>query len=194
VLRGMLLCARFRPEGLAQFGDTSGAFLSSLLPLILFPLLHAVLLRPRAGGPPAGTLLFATITAVLATAVLSHTVAQFFHKESLWKRYATAVNWNTWVVQLGAELALLAFSGLAAAGINPTTAFIGSFAALGLYALGLQFFLARHGLLLTRRRAVILVLAVNLGAAALAVAPELASQALTQDDGGPDGRTAGEQA
>jgi hypothetical protein len=50
VLRGMLLCARFRPEGLAQFGDTSGAFLSSLLPLILFPLLLAVLQRPRAAG------------------------------------------------------------------------------------------------------------------------------------------------
>ena len=183
VLRGMLLCARFRPEGLQQFGDTTHAFISSLLPLILFPLMRAVLLPSDAGGLPRGTILLATIIAVLATAVLSHLMATLFRKEGLWKRYATAVNWNTWVLQLGVMAALVAFSGLVAAGMNPKIAVVASFAALAAYALWLQVFLARHGLLLSRGRAVMLVLAVNAGAAALVVGPELASEALMQGEG-----------
>jgi len=184
VLRGILLCARGRPEGLAQFGDTSQAFVSSLIPLILFPLLRAVLL-PAGDGLPRGTILLATITAVLATAVLSHLMAQVFRQEPRWKRYATAVNWNTWVLQFGVMAALVAAAGLASAGMNPKMALIASFVALAVYALWLQFFLARHGLSLSRVRAVLLILAVNAGTAALVVVPELAWQAIEREGASP---------
>jgi hypothetical protein len=177
VLRGVLLCARGRPEGIAQFGDTSQAFVSSLIPLIVFPLLRAVLI-PSGDGLPRGTILLATVTAVLATAVLSHLMAQVFRQEPRWKRYATAVNWNTWILQFGVIIALVAATGLAAAGMNPKMALIGSFVALAVYALWLQFFLARHGLSLSRVRAVLLILAVNAGTAALVMVPELAWQVI----------------
>jgi hypothetical protein len=184
VLRGILLCARGRPEGIAQFGDTSQAFVSSLIPLIVFPLLRAVLL-PAGDGLPRGTVLLATITWVLATAVLSHLMAQVFRQEPRWKRYATAVNWNNWILQFGVIVALVAATGLASAGMNPNIALIASFAALGAYALWLQFFLARHGLSLSRGRAVLLILAVNGGTTALVMVPELAWQAIDRAGAAP---------
>jgi len=69
--------------------------------------------------------------------------------------------------------------------MNPKMALIGSFVALAVYALWLQFFLARHGLSLSRVRAVLLILAVNAGTAALVVVPELAWQAIEREGGSP---------
>ncbi|GAN77988.1 hypothetical protein [Acidisphaera rubrifaciens] len=174
VLRGIVLCAIGRREGLEWFGDTRHAFISSLLPLLLFPLLRAVLLPPGQSEVPRGTLLLATITVVLASAVLSHLMATWFRREPLWLRYATAVNWTTWVLQLAVLLAIVATAGLASAGLPPTVALIACFAAVGLYGLWLQWFLARHGLRLGPGRALLVVLAVNAGAAALVAVPEVA--------------------
>lgn len=184
VLRGIVLCALGRREGLDWFGNSRHAFISSLLPLLLFPLLRAVLLPPGQSEVPRGTLLLATITVVLASAVLSHLMATWFRREALWLRYATAVNWTTWVLQLAVLLAIMATAGLAAAGLPPQAALVGCFAVVGIYGLWLQWFLARHGLRLGRGRALLVVLAVNAGAAALVAVPELALREAAQL-GGP---------
>lgn len=184
VLRGIVLCALGRPEGLDWFGNSRHAFISSLLPLLLFPLLRAVLLPPGQSEVPRGTLLLATITVVLASAVLSHLMATWFRREALWLRYATAVNWTTWVLQLAVLLAIMATAGLAAAGLPPQAALVGCFAVVGIYGLWLQWFLARHGLRLGPGRALLVVLAVNAGAAALVAVPELALREAAQL-GGP---------
>lgn len=172
VVRGILLIGRGRREGLAEFGSSPDAFLASLAPLIAFPLVGAALMM--AGGRPraAGVSLLGTVIALLAPSVLSYEPAKWWKRQAYWVRYATALNWCQWLVPLLAGvLLILVYTPLAMA-VGDVTA---GYAVLGLlagYGLWLNWFIARHGLAISRVRAAVLVVLVNVCTIALVVAPQ----------------------
>lgn len=179
IVRGVALLARGKAEGLDQFASTPQAFLSSLAPLVAFPLvgfLLSVIGRPASALSALADLLGA-LCAALAPPVLSWEFARRWECTDRWLRYATALDWCQWVVPLLAALLLTLAYPVLASGL-PGRAAIG---VVGLvivaYALWLHWFIARRGLGLSAGRAVILVLVVNLGTGILAIGPRLLSLA-----------------
>jgi hypothetical protein len=173
ILRGILLLARGRAEGLRQFGDTPAAFLASLAPLIAFPLVGAGLMLAHGDGLSALTEFLATICALLAPPVLSYEPAQWWHREEQWLRFATALNWCQWAIPVLAALLLTLVYPTLAATISAEAAGIIVIAVVGCYALWLHWFLARHALVISALRAVLLVVWVNLGTVVLVIGPRL---------------------
>jgi len=180
IVLGMLLLARGKAAGLDQFGYTVPAFLASLAPLIAVPVVGYLLLAVQ-GGEPAraggelGALaeLLGTICALLAPAVLSFELAQLWRRQALWLRYATALNWSQWVIPLLASVLLLVGYPVLAAALPDRLALGLVGIAIGGYALWLHWFIARHGLSLSPRRAVVLVVVVNVVTGVLVLGPRL---------------------
>lgn len=178
IVLGILRLARGRADGLGQFGSTVQAFLSSLAPLVAFPLVGYLLLLMRGGGRHSGELgaladLLGTVCALLAPAVLSFELARLWHRQGLWLRYATALNWTQWAVPvLASGLLLLVYPALAMAA-SPQLALGVVGILIGGYALWLHWFIARHGLALSSWRAVLLVFVVNLVTGLLVLGPRL---------------------
>jgi hypothetical protein len=173
VVLGVLLLARGRAEGFRQFGDSAQAFLSSLAPLVAFPLVGAALLLVDGVGLPALSDFLGTICALLVPPVLSQALAQAWGRDAAWLRYATAFNWCQWAVPLAAAACLLLVPVAEQLGLPPMAAARAAVAAVVGYALWLQWFLARRGLALGVGRAAALVLMVNAGTALLALGPRL---------------------
>ncbi len=177
-LRGMLRLARGRVDGLAEFGDTPQAFLSSLAPLLAFPIVGALLLLASDGPVKALATLLVTLVVQLAPAVLSHVLARRWGREDAWMRYATAFNWCQWALPLAAMALLVVLQIGMQLGVAEGTADAVLLAGLGAYGLWLNWLLARHGLGLPGGRAALLVAATNLGTAALVAAPGMVARAL----------------
>jgi hypothetical protein len=158
---------------LSQFGDTSPAFLASLAPLIAFPLVGAGLMVAQGGGLPAVTALLSTFCALLAPPVLSYELARLWRREEQWLRFATAFNWCQWAIPVLAAVLLTLVYPVLANAASTQTAGIVVIAAIACYALWLHWFLARHGLVISRLRAALLVVLVNLGTVVLVLGPRL---------------------
>jgi len=173
ILRGMLLVARGRADGIDQFSGTSQGFLASLAPLIAFPLAGTLLLLLDGDGASAITNLAATLAVVLAPPVLSFELARLWGRQERWLRFATAFNWCQWLLPMLASVLLLLLGTLSQAGLPENAATGALVLGLGGYALWLHWFLARHGLALSRLRAALLVVGVNFGTALLVLAPRL---------------------
>ncbi len=185
VLLGIWQLARGRAEGFAQFGSSREGFLTSLAPLIAFPLVGAGLGLLRGHGGAALGDLLATLCALLAPPVLTHGFARAWRREAAWLRFATAFNWCQWAIPVVATGLLLVLGVLMALGLPDGVA--GGMLLAGLigYGLWLHWFLARHGLDLSGPRAALLVAAVNAGTALLVLTPTLIAAAL--DASGAEG-------
>ena len=124
-------------------------------------------------GTPAIADLLATIAVLLAPPVLSFELARLWGRQARWLRFATAFNWCQWLLPMLASVLLLVLGTLLRAGL-PDNAVTGALVlGLGGYALWLHWFLARHGLALSRLRAALLVVVVNFGTALLVLVPRL---------------------
>jgi hypothetical protein len=176
IVVGVLRLARGRADGLHQFAATREAFLASLAPLVAFPLVGGVLMLLGGGGLEALTGLLATLCAVLAPPVLSYEVARFWGREQAWPRFATAFNWCQWVIPVVGSLLLVPIAS------------VRTFIMFGLaaYALWLHWFLARHGLGLSRLRAALLVIGVNVATVVIVVGPQMLT--LVTEGSGPVGK------
>lgn len=176
VLLGIAWLVRFRARGLALFGNTPQAFMNSLAPLLAFPLVGG-LLRLIEGAPREALAdVLASVVALLAPAVLSHAIASLWRREALWLRYAVAYNWCQSAMTL-ATLLVGAFTAVAAASLGWDAAQALVKAALAfvlIYWLVLGWFLAWRGLQLSAGRAVLFVLLLNIGVAALMIGPLVA--------------------
>ncbi len=172
VVSGLLLVARFRAAGFDRLGDTRQAFLTSLAPLLAFPL-AGLALNLLGGGRGAFSDFLMTVAAVLAPPVISHALAARWGREALWPRFATAFNWCQWAVPAMAAALLLVLGLLLNAGLPQDVAEMGFVVALASYALWLHWFVTRHALGLGRWRAALLVALVNAGTALLALGPRL---------------------
>lgn len=173
ILRGMMLVARGRAEGIDQFAGTTQSFLASLAPLIAFPLVGTFFVLLNGDAASAITNLLATLAVLLAPPVLSFELARLWGRQAAWLRFATAFNWCQWLLPMLAGVLLLVIGMLLQAGLPEEAAPVVLLLCLGGYALWLHWFLARHALALPRFRAALLVLGVNLGTALLVLAPRL---------------------
>jgi hypothetical protein len=173
IVIGVIRLARGRADGFRQFGATRESFLASLAPLVAFPLVGGTLMLLGGGGIAALADLLATLCALVAPPVLSFEVARLWHREAAWLRFATAFNWCQWAIPVLGSLLLLALGMLVAAGL-PRQAARG-LALIGLvsYGLWLHWFLARHGLGLSRLRALVLMLGVNLTTVLIVILPRM---------------------
>ena len=98
VVRGMLLIARGRAEGLNCFRDTPQAFLASLAPGM--GILAAAVLAGLSEGDPgrAAGEIPGTLCVLLAPSVLSFELARLWGREAFWYRYIVAFNWCQWLL------------------------------------------------------------------------------------------------
>lgn len=175
ILRGVLLICRGRMEGLAEIGAGPDAFLSSLAPMVAFPLVGCALMATQGRAVDGITDFLASLVAIMAPPVISQFLAQRWGKAEGWFRFATAFNWCQWVLPvLGAILVLIA-GGLVQAGLPLKTAIILLSCLLLAYAFWLHWFLARHALGFRRGRALGFVMLVNLGTLLLVGLPQLAA-------------------
>lgn len=172
-LIGAAQVASGRPEGLARFGDTPAAFLAALAPWLSFPIIGAVALLVSGNPLEAFTTLALTLVGQLSPAVLSHALAKRWQREGEWLRYATAFLWCQWAIMVAFLAVLVATPILVGAGLSKGAAGNLLSLALGGYGLWLHWFLARHGLMMSRSRAVLMVLFVNVGTAVLVMGPLL---------------------
>jgi hypothetical protein len=173
IIVGILRIARGRADGVGCFGSSPQAFLSSLAPLIAFPLVGAVLGLFSDGPRSALTGLAMTVCALLTPAVVSYELARIWKRSDAWMRFATAFNWCEWILPVLACLIMVPLSLAISAGMSETTASLVLVSCLGLYGLWVHWFLARKALALSGFRAVVLVFLVNLGTAVVVLGPRL---------------------
>jgi hypothetical protein len=173
LLRGVILLCRGKAAGFSEIGAGPQDFLSSLAPMIAFPLVGTVLMLSSGRWREAATDFMAALCAVLAPPVLSYVLARRWGREEQWFRFATAFNWCQWVLPLLVSLLVLASGVMVQGGLSPKAS-IGLLACILLaYAFWLHWFLARHGLDLSKGRAALLVFMVNLGTIILVAGPQL---------------------
>jgi hypothetical protein len=173
VLLGILRIARGRADGIENFGSSRQAFLTSLAPLLAFPLVGAVLGLFSEGPRRALTGLAMTVCALLTPAVVSYELARVWQRSEAWIRFATAFNWCEWILPVLAVLIMVPLSAAISLGLSEAATSAILFGCLAAYGLWLHWFLARNGLGLSRFRAVVLVCLVNLGTAAAVMGPRL---------------------
>jgi hypothetical protein len=173
IIVGILRIACGRADGVSCFGSSPQSFLSSLAPLIAFPLVGAVLGMFSDGPRSALTGLAMTICALLTPAVVSYELARIWKRSDSWAQFATAFNWCEWILPVLACLVMVPLSLAISAGMSEATASIILVCCLGLYGLWVHWFLARKALALSGLRAVVLVFLVNLGTAVVVLGPRL---------------------
>jgi len=170
---GIARLARFRADGLEQFGHTPQAFFNSLAPLLAFPLVSGFMVLLGGAGRDAVVNVLVSVIALLAPAVISYYFAVAWRREALWLRYAIAFNWCEAAVTLAAVLLLLLPSAAMADDRVVRTVVLSAVVVLLGYWLVLHGFLARHGLRISVLRAVLLVIVVNMGTGLLVKGPWL---------------------
>ena len=178
VLRGMALIARGRAEGLNCFRDSPRAFLLSLAPGL--GILIGTVLEGLAGDSGLSTIddVPGTICVLLAPSVLSYELARFWGREAFWNRYIVAFNWCQWLLPFVGFVLIVGVTLAQFAGVDGQAGMRFLLVCLAGYAMWLNWFLARHGLLLSRWRAAGLVVAVNLGTVAIVFGPTMLAASL----------------
>jgi len=170
---GILRVARGRRDGIACFGSSAQGFLSSLAPLVAFPLVGALLGAFTEGPRRALTGLAMTVCALLTPAVVSYELARLWKRSDAWIRFATAFNWCEWILPILACFVMVPLSVAISMGLNENVASLVLLGCLGGYGLWLHWFLARNALAVSRFRAGIMVLLVNLGTVMVVMGPGL---------------------
>jgi hypothetical protein len=173
ILVGILRIARGRADGIGCFGSSAQTFLSSLAPLIAFPLVGAMLGAFTEGPRRALTGLAMTLCALLTPAVVSFELARLWKRTDAWLRFATAFNWCEWILPVLACLIMVPLSVAISMGLGEDIASLVLLGCLGAYGLWLHWFLARNALILSRLRAALLVILVNLGTVVAVIGPGL---------------------
>jgi hypothetical protein len=173
IVLGVVRLARGRADGFQQFAATREAFLASLAPMVAFPLVGGTLMVLGGGGLAALSDLLATICALVAPPVLSFEIARLWGRQQSWLRFATAFNWCQWAIPVLGSALLLFLGMLIVLGLPRSLA--RALVVLGLvsYGLWLHWFLARHGLGLSRLRALLLVLGVNFVTVLIVMGPRI---------------------
>ena len=173
VVKGLLLIARGRPEGIECFGATQDAFLSALSPWLAFLLVGALLMVLRKPTAVGATLVLLSFCALLLPPVLSHILARRWKRDAFWLRYATATVWCEWLVIFAYAVSLLVVTLLLQLGVPADVAGVAFLALVACYWLWVHWFLAWRGLELTRVQAAILVASVIAATAVLCALAQL---------------------
>lgn len=173
ILRGIFEIATGRAQGLERFGSSPRDFLTSLYVLMAVPALSALVVAFNRGLGSALAILLVLISALIAPAVISHFVARRWGREALWLRFITAFNWSRFAIVSAFAVMLLMTALLIGLGVSRESAAEFLVMAVSFYSLWLEWFLARNALRLSGGRAVLMVLAMNIGTFLLLTVPGL---------------------
>ena len=173
IIVGIVRIACGRADGIGCFASSAQGFLSSLAPLIAFPLVGAALGAFSDGPRRALTGFAMTLCALLTPAVVSYELARVWKRAEGWLRFATAFNWCEWILPVLACLIMVPLSVAISFGLSEDTASLALLGCLGVYGLWLHWFLARNALALSRLRATVLVLLVNFCTVVVVMGPRL---------------------
>lgn len=179
VVIGILRVGRGRADGLLCFGANGQAFLTSLAPLLAFPIVGAVIGMASQGVVPALTGLVMYVCALLTPAVVSYELARRWGRADDWPRFAAAFNWCEWILPLLASVLVIPVSIAVGMGIDPHLASLVLFGLLAAYGLWLHWFLARKALSLSNLRSIIMVVVVNAATALVVIVPTIIVGLLT---------------
>jgi len=173
VLKGLLLLARGKPAGIAEFGNTADALGASLAPLFAVLLVISGLAAAQGHWRDALLFLLMNFCAVLTIPIATHTGAAWLGREAFWLRTATALNWSIWLlIPLGLIAGLLT-GVLTQSGLPFTPVFDAMLCLVGVYLFAYHCFAVRAGLQTTLARALLIVLATNIVIGLLSVAPDI---------------------
>jgi hypothetical protein len=168
---GLLLLGVGRAEGLDQFGRDADSYLSSLAPLLGLLIVIALLFSVDAGFSRGGMFFLIVFCNLLAPPVIGHGFALWWRRLDRWPLYANVLNWSWWLMVCLVAL-LLPLSRLSlTTGILPVTAALLMLGVLTIYEAWFHWFLARHALQLSRRRALLVMLCVVFGTGVLLQVP-----------------------
>ncbi len=183
IMRGLFLLARFRREGIDMFDRGMTGVSASLAPLMALPLVLAALslVQPQIGVPLTAVLaeMLWLIVALLAPIVISHEIARRWRLLDTWPRYAAAIDWCVWLSPVAAMVVGIAVRILSAAGAPAVPLVWAGLGVVLCYLIAVHWFVARHGLGVSKVRAAVMVLATNGGAALLVSVPGLLRALLT---------------
>jgi len=173
ITRGILLLARGKAAGLAEFANTSDALTASLAPLIAFPLVGAGMLA-SSGQPGLAAIAFLSrLCGVLVLPVITQAFARAFKREDLWLATATALNWSFWILIPLLLVAAFLGAALVTAGVSQIRAEEAVIVLLAVYMLWLHWFIVRTGLKLSGLLAALLVFVSNSAICLLTFGPDL---------------------
>jgi hypothetical protein len=173
VVMGVLLVARGRADGVGYFGATGQAFLSSLAPLLAFPLVGTLLGLATDGVVRSLADFVMFVCALLTPAVVSYELARWWGRGEHWLRFATAFNWCEWILPVLGCILMVPVSLAMSAGLGSEAASLMLLGCLAAYGLWLHWFLARHALSLSGLKAALLVFLVNVATVVVVAAPRL---------------------
>lgn len=185
MLRGIFEIATGRAQGLGRFGASPHDFLVSLYVLMTVPVLSALVMMFRRGVGGGLAILLLLVCALLAPAVISHFVARLWGREALWLHFATVFNWSRFAIVSVFAVMLLVTAILIGLGVSSDSAAELLVVVVSFYSLWLEWFVARHALRLSGGRAVLVVLAMNIGTFLVLAAPGFILRALSE--GAPAG-------
>jgi hypothetical protein len=174
IYKGVFLLATGRSEGLDYFSDSPARFLASLASLALWPAIGVAALA--AGGPEMTSDVMASVCAVLAPPVITYELARRWDRAPQWARFATGFNWCQWALPVVGFLLISIISGLGRSGLPSDAALALLVSAFSAYGLWLHWFIAWRGLVLSRLRAALLVVAVNAVTVVLVLLPRLLAE------------------
>jgi len=169
ILRGVLQLGRGDAQGLEAFRNTPEALLSAIAPSVALFLVIGLSQLGQKLDAVQMTKVMILITALLTRLVVSQLAAKFWKREALWLRYATALQWSSWL-PLVLSLFALSLVELVMPGRASTPAGLaGVMLGVELYELWLGWFIARKALQISGGRAAALVVLINLSVAILYV-------------------------
>ena len=189
---------RHRPEeGLGQFGNDAQSYLGSLAPLLGLLIVMGALLALDAGAMRGALFFLIVVCNLLTPPVIGHAFCRWWGRLDCWPLYANVLNCSQWLI-FGVVAVLLPVARLTVAfGVPPTEAAGLLLGAMSLYVLWFHWFLARHALMLSRARALLMMACVVFGTGLLLQAPVWIGEATglqpTPDLSIPATETAGER-
>ena len=170
---GLLLIGTGRASGFAQFGANPEAYLASLAPWLgLFIALAGVLAWTGHPLPALAFFLLATCN-LLAPAIIADVFCRVWDRRQHWALYANVLNCAQWLM-LAVILLFLPIASVGILfGVSQDAAVRLVIIALAVYTLWFHWFAARHAMQISAGRAVIVMLCVVFGTAALMQLPIL---------------------
>lgn len=160
--RGIALIATFRREGFKLLGGSANEVVASLVPLLLLLVASGLAQTLDQPGISKATALCAALCTVLLPVVISELLARLWRREQQWGRFIVAFNWCQWTLTFALAAALIASDVLVLLGLPSAIAIVAALVAFLVYQMALFWFIARHGLEISRWRAALLVAVVEI--------------------------------
>ena len=168
---GLLLIGTGRTSGFAQFGNTGDAFLASLAPLVGILIVLSGLVA-WSGRPVLGLTFFLfALCDLLAPAIIADLFCRLWNRRERWGLHANILNCSQWLI-FAVLLLLLPIGSIAiAAGLPASAAAELVLLALCGYIMWFHWFAARHALMLSPVKALLVMMGIVFGTGLLLQVP-----------------------